>query len=258
MISLTKLVDDFSEAIQRADARHPRAVGSRTGRAYQAGIGPHTESRTIELVALNPMYAAYAFDVPYPGAPRQRRCVGLGGFKQMGGDLAPLGDDLVHRLEDRGAADGERARAVGAHAIGDLGGVAVHDLDVVDGHAQTIGHHLRERRLMALPVGLRSRDDLDRSGRLHRYRYAFARRADGRFEVVRHRDATQASRVFARRVLELVKVAPARPGRPDTVAFLRAVPFGAVLAGRFVELLRVREERVRAVGGCAFEVCGTG
>ena len=70
MISLAKLVDDFSAAIQRADARHPQAVGSRTGRPYQPGIGPHTESQTIglvmnELVTLDPVYADHAFDVPY-------------------------------------------------------------------------------------------------------------------------------------------------------------------------------------------------
>lgn len=77
MISLAKLADDFSAAIQRADARRPQAVGSRTGRPYQAGIGPHTEGQTIrlamnELVTLDTAYAAYAFDVPYPGSSRQR------------------------------------------------------------------------------------------------------------------------------------------------------------------------------------------
>ncbi len=27
--------------------------------------------------------------------------IGLGGFEEVGGDLAPLGDDFVHRLDDR-------------------------------------------------------------------------------------------------------------------------------------------------------------
>jgi hypothetical protein len=77
MISLAKLVDDFSAAIQRADARRPQAARSRTGRVYQAGIGPHTEGQTIglvmtELVALDTAYAAHALDVPYPEVLRQR------------------------------------------------------------------------------------------------------------------------------------------------------------------------------------------
>jgi hypothetical protein len=50
MISLAKLVADFATAIQQADACRPHAVGSRTGRPYQAGIGPHTEGQTIGLV----------------------------------------------------------------------------------------------------------------------------------------------------------------------------------------------------------------
>ena len=74
MISLARLVEDFAAAIQRADSRRPQAAGSRTGRVYQPGIGPHTESQTIrlvtgELVALDHAYAAHALDVPYP------RCV---------------------------------------------------------------------------------------------------------------------------------------------------------------------------------------
>jgi hypothetical protein len=77
VISLARLVEDFATAIQRADGRRPQAAGSRTGRVYQPGIGPHTESQTIrlvtgELVALDHAYAAHALDVPYPGASRQR------------------------------------------------------------------------------------------------------------------------------------------------------------------------------------------
>jgi hypothetical protein len=78
------LVKDFAVAIQLADSRGPQAVGARTGRAYQPGIGPHTESQTITLVAgelavLDGAYAAHAFDVPYPATTRQRCdwCLGL-------------------------------------------------------------------------------------------------------------------------------------------------------------------------------------
>jgi hypothetical protein len=77
VIELARLVEDFASAIRRADNRGPQAVGSRTGRVYQPGIGPHTENKTIrlvvdELVTLNRAYAAHTFDVPYPGASRQR------------------------------------------------------------------------------------------------------------------------------------------------------------------------------------------
>jgi hypothetical protein len=77
MIELARLVEDFAAAIQRADSRGPQAIGSRTGRAYQPGIGPHTESQTIrlvveELIALDNEYALHTLDVPYPGSSRQR------------------------------------------------------------------------------------------------------------------------------------------------------------------------------------------
>ena len=77
MIELARLVEDFAAAIQRADSRSPQAIGSRTGRAYQLGIGPHTDSRTIrlvaeELIAVDEQYARHTLDVPYPGQSRQR------------------------------------------------------------------------------------------------------------------------------------------------------------------------------------------
>ena len=92
--------------------------------------------------------------------------IGLGGFEQVGGDLAALGDDLVHRLDDRRAADGERARAVGAHAEGDLVGVAVDDLDALDRDAEPVGDELGEGRLVPLAVAVRSGEDRDAAGRM--------------------------------------------------------------------------------------------
>ncbi len=82
--------------------------------------------------------------------------IGLGRFQQVGGDLPALGDDLVHRLDDRGAADRQRARAVGPHAVGDLGGVAVDDLDRLDRDAEPVGDELGERRLVPLAVAVRA------------------------------------------------------------------------------------------------------
>ncbi|MEU8158757.1 hypothetical protein [Micromonospora parva] len=76
MINLPQLVADFATALRETDARRPQAVSS-TGRAYQPGIGPHTEQHTLrlvaeELVALDPAYQEYSLDVPYPGPGRQR------------------------------------------------------------------------------------------------------------------------------------------------------------------------------------------
>jgi hypothetical protein len=77
-------VEDFAAGVKQADHRRPKAVGSRTGRDYQAGIGPHTEAQTIrlvvnEMIRLDPSYAPHMFDVPYPGSGRQRCdwCLGL-------------------------------------------------------------------------------------------------------------------------------------------------------------------------------------
>jgi hypothetical protein len=74
---LPQLVRDFAIGPERADARQPQAIGSRTGRVYQPGVGPHTEAQTLalvadELIALDSEYAAHRFDVPYPGSSPQR------------------------------------------------------------------------------------------------------------------------------------------------------------------------------------------
>jgi len=47
-----------------------------------------------------------------------------------------LGFDLFHRLMMAGAADRDRARAVGAHAELHLVGVAMHDLHLADRNAE--------------------------------------------------------------------------------------------------------------------------
>jgi hypothetical protein len=85
MLELPSVVQDFAGAIQRPDSRGPQAVGARTGRSYQPGIGPHTESQIIdlvinELVDFDAAYAAYGLDVPYPrcAAPRCARAAASG------------------------------------------------------------------------------------------------------------------------------------------------------------------------------------
>jgi hypothetical protein len=48
-IELSSVVLDFAAGLEAADALRPEWV-SRSGRAYSAGIGPHAEVRTVELV----------------------------------------------------------------------------------------------------------------------------------------------------------------------------------------------------------------
>src|SRR5205809_283670 len=80
----------------------------------------------------------------------------IGGVAELGGHLAALGAALVPRLDDGGATDRHRSRAVGAHAVGDLAGVAVDALDALDRDAENIGDELREGRLVPLTVAVRT------------------------------------------------------------------------------------------------------
>src|SRR5258708_7993625 len=79
----------------------------------------------------------------------------------MRGDLLGFGVDLLHGLADGGAADRDRARAIRAHAELHLVGVAVDDLHLADGNAETFGDQLRKRRLMALAVAVPPGEDFD-------------------------------------------------------------------------------------------------
>src|SRR5208282_6761384 len=52
----------------------------------------------------------------------------------------------------RGSADRGSAAAERADAVLDDGGVAMHDIDVIDIDSEFIGHYLREGRLLTLSV----------------------------------------------------------------------------------------------------------
>ena len=89
----------------------------------------------------------------------------------------PLTNDLVARLRQRRAADDERARAVGAHAELHLVGVAEHDIDIVERHAEFLADDLREGRLVALAVTVRADEHRDLSGRMHAHGRALIKTA---------------------------------------------------------------------------------
>ena len=85
MRTIPQIVNDFAAAIKAADGRRPQAVNVRSKEAFQPGIGPHSESKTVELVASEMLIAnpeeysdRIATGVPYPDMPRQKcdLCVG--------------------------------------------------------------------------------------------------------------------------------------------------------------------------------------
>jgi hypothetical protein len=47
---LNTLVSDFARAMKAVDTDGPIAIGATTKLAYQAGIGPHTETATLRLI----------------------------------------------------------------------------------------------------------------------------------------------------------------------------------------------------------------
>src|SRR5258708_37305890 len=81
-------------------------------------------------------------------------------------DLLGLGFDLLHRLDDGGAADRERARAISAHAELHLVGVAVDDLHLAYRTAEAVRDQLREGGCVALAVAVRTGEDFDRADRI--------------------------------------------------------------------------------------------
>lgn len=83
VVHLSHVVTAFAHGLMAADSLNPTWV-SASGRAYSAGIGPHTEAATITLVldALSPSCHAAAkaqVSVPYPCVARQRCDVVLPG-----------------------------------------------------------------------------------------------------------------------------------------------------------------------------------
>ncbi len=83
---------------------------STSGRAYSPGIGPHTESRTVDLVLEQlhgrPRYASLRTSVAYLSAPRQKCDLVLEGewavevkmLRFMGDNGKPNGNILMHIL----------------------------------------------------------------------------------------------------------------------------------------------------------------
>ena len=80
-------------------------------------------------------------------------------LEHRGRDQPRLVAHLARDDRDRRAGHRRRAAAVGAEPVRRLVGVAVADLDVLGRDAELLGDDLRERRLVALALGLRAEAD---------------------------------------------------------------------------------------------------
>jgi hypothetical protein len=76
---IAMLAEDFSWGLRAADARQPVATSQRRKEvSYKAGIGPHSETRTIELVLdelrewKSSIYGSAKTNVPYPNLSLQK------------------------------------------------------------------------------------------------------------------------------------------------------------------------------------------
>ena len=153
----------------------------------------------------------------------------------------------------------ERAGMRAAAFLDDVG-VALDDIDVVERHAEPLGHALREGGLVALPARQRADHDVDLAARLHGDIGALARIAAGGFEVTAQSDAAQPF-AFLRRGAALLETSPiaelhgavhhhavgavvvndalrvlvGKCRRRNEIAFAQAHAIEAVLPGRFVD-----------------------
>jgi hypothetical protein len=84
---LEELTTHFARGIMLADAKRPVAVSYRSGKPYQAGIGPFTEEKTIELVMaeIGEKFTPFLTNVSYGSNSRQRcdLCIGSIGAWQI-------------------------------------------------------------------------------------------------------------------------------------------------------------------------------
>jgi hypothetical protein len=112
-MELSEFVALLARGIKLADDKQPVALNSRSGCAFQPGIGPHSEAATIDL-ALAAIETdaddaiACAREVPYPSSPRTRCDICIGSpyewaievkmLRLMGDKGKPNDNMLMHIL----------------------------------------------------------------------------------------------------------------------------------------------------------------
>lgn len=143
-----RFIADLAGAVMAVDATRPIATSSRTGTAYQPGIGPHPETRTVQLLAghiagQRTEYADFSLGVSYPEGRRMAcdYCLGSSGawqwaieFKMlrlMGDNGKPNDNMLMHVLSPYPAhrsALTDCAKLANS-TIGDRRGVVIYGYD---------------------------------------------------------------------------------------------------------------------------------
>ena len=104
MIDLQTFANDFADAIVAADAAAPIATNKRSGKAFQPGIGPHSEPQTLDLVfaemrAAHPeRYGQVEVGIPYPEEPRKKCDL----MVRYGDDCLYIESKLLRILGDNG------------------------------------------------------------------------------------------------------------------------------------------------------------
>jgi len=84
VVELADFVRDFASGIKAVDEGGPVAIGARSGKAYQPGMGPFPEAAAVKMVmnhlagAKPDVYAdKYVEGLDYPGASRAKCDLGL-------------------------------------------------------------------------------------------------------------------------------------------------------------------------------------
>jgi hypothetical protein len=76
MVELGEFVAAFAAAVQAVDSRKPQAFNTRTGTPFLPGLGPHSETSTVKLVAeelgkrSELQFGSISVSVSYPSQPR--------------------------------------------------------------------------------------------------------------------------------------------------------------------------------------------
>jgi hypothetical protein len=114
--TLEVFVADFAAALMKVDQRRPVACNARTGVSFQPGIGPHSESATVQMVMVDlqfqhcARYSAVSREIPYAESARQKcdLCLGSGPawnlcieikmLRLMGDNGKPNDNMLMHIL----------------------------------------------------------------------------------------------------------------------------------------------------------------
>ena len=162
-------------------------LGGRLGRLVERvaqRVGQHRHGRQRDRRvrrALDPHHAVD--DLQVAG-------VGLEGVAR---DPQRLRAHLAGGERDRVAAHDRRPRGEGADGVAEPAGVAGHDLDVLERHAELVGGDLRERREVALPLGGQAGRDLHLAGRLDDDVRALVRPDAGALDVAGEADADLAA-----------------------------------------------------------------